>query len=111
MVIRSAKSGVDGTSPDLIALSKNYNFIVECKAWEGGLNFKKEKINIMKNFEKKTNINFFIAWKMNNKGWRFFPLKFLHENEKGFSIPVKDFELGLSLKEILNLIKKGGENT
>ncbi len=104
-VVRSAKSGVDGVSPDLIALKSTGRLALECKAWKGGLHFSNEKMEIMKEWEKKTGVPFYIAWKFNRKGWRFFPLNTLKKNEVGYSLNLRDFEVGLELEDLIQISK------
>jgi Holliday junction resolvase len=105
VVIRSAKSGVDGVSPDLIALKTTGKLALECKAWKGGLHFSNEKVEIMKEWEKKAGIPFYIAWKLNRKGWKFFPLSILKKNESGYSLNSKDFDAGLELESLIQISK------
>ncbi len=105
VVIRSAKSGVDGTSPDLIALKKGDSFLVECKAHEKSLYFPTEKFNIMRGFEEKSGVKFYVAWKINRRGWRLFPLTFLNKTSKGYSLKLKDFEKGVEIENIIKLVE------
>lgn len=104
-VVRSAKSGVDGVSPDLIALKSTGKLALECKAWKGGLHFSNDKIEIMREWEKKTGVPFYIAWKLNRKGWKFFPLSALKKNEAGYSLNSRDFETGLGLEDLIRISK------
>src|SRR3989338_978303 len=85
-VVRSSKSGVDGLAPDLVALSMNRKFALECKAWKANLHFEKPKMQIMREFEGTTGIPFYIAWKPPREDWRFFPLSFLKETERGHTL-------------------------
>lgn len=101
-VVRSSKSGVDGVSPDLIVLGSTKKFALECKAWEraSSLHFDKEKMEIMRQWEQRAAIPFYIAWKRNREGWRFFPLALLKETERGFSLSEKELPTGLTLDDL-----------
>ncbi len=103
VVVRSAKSGVDGVSPDLLALKTTGRLALECKAWKGGLHFSNDKYEIMKEWERKSGVPFYIAWKLTRKGWRFFPLSVLNKNEQGYSLTIRDFDGGLTVEDVLGI--------
>ncbi|MFH0836079.1 MAG: hypothetical protein V1834_02845 [Candidatus Micrarchaeota archaeon] len=48
-VVRASGSGVDGVSPDLIALHTTRKLAFECKAWKNSLHLEKKKVEIMLN--------------------------------------------------------------
>ena len=99
-VIRSSKSGVDGLAPDLIALSMNRKFALECKAWKANLHFEKPKMQIMREFENTTGIPFYIAWKQPREDWRFYPLAALKETERGYTLVLSDLSIGMVLADL-----------
>ncbi len=99
-VIRSSKSGVDGLAPDLVVLSSSKKFALECKAWKAALRFDKAKVEVMRQFENITGIPYYIAWKLPREEWRFFPLAALKETPTGYSLSIKDAEIGISLEEL-----------
>lgn len=102
VVIRSAGSGVDSTSPDLLALSSTRKFALECKAWNSGyLWIGKNRFRQMQLFEQKTNIPYYVAWKVAREGWRFFPLAALAETGKAFTASGKDLRAGLTFEALL----------
>ncbi len=101
-VVRAAGSGADSTAPDLLALSTTKRMALECKAWNSGyLWIEKWKMEGMKAFEQKTNVPYYVAWKVAREAWRFFPLAALRETEKAFVLEEKDLHAGMALEEIL----------
>ena len=100
-VVRSAKSGVDGVSPDLVALSSSRKFAIECKAREGELWFDKPDFLQMLEWEKVTGLPYFVAWRRNRGEWKFIPLALLRETKGGFVITVEEAQAGLSLDETI----------
>ncbi|MBU1197696.1 hypothetical protein KJ765_04245 [Candidatus Micrarchaeota archaeon] len=102
-VIRSAGSGVDSTSPDLLALSSAKRMAIECKARNSGYVWiEATRMRRMNAFEEKTAIPYYVAWKVAREEWRFFPLIALRETAKAFVIEEKDLHSGLSLEQLLN---------
>jgi Holliday junction resolvase len=83
-VIRSAGSGVNSISPDIVVIKNGRGFAFECKAWESNIAIEPEKFYVLKNWEKNTGMKTFIAWRMNGKGWFFIALDELHQSEKSF---------------------------
>ncbi|NUN11565.1 hypothetical protein HUU53_02875 [Candidatus Micrarchaeota archaeon] len=100
-VVRASGSGVDGVSPDLIALHTTKKFALECKARKDSLHFEKIKIEVMRGWEQTTGLPIYVAWKLPYKQWRFFPLSFLKETEKGYSLSKLEEETGMTLEELL----------
>ncbi|MCX8196912.1 MAG: Holliday junction resolvase Hjc [Candidatus Micrarchaeota archaeon] len=93
-VVRSAGSGVNSLSPDLLVFRHARQYAIECKAWEKPyLSFEKEKVAQMKRWEERTGITYLIAWKQNRKEWLFFPIHFLDEQEKSFTISLSKAKL------------------
>lgn len=102
-VIRASKSGVDGISPDLVVLSSTLKFCLECKAWSNSLHFEKAKMEIMRSFEQKTGIAYYIAWKFPRREWRFFPLAVLKETNNGYSLSSSELDYGLVIEQLIGL--------
>ncbi|MFP3214934.1 MAG: Holliday junction resolvase Hjc [Candidatus Micrarchaeota archaeon] len=103
-VMRSAGSGVNSISPDIIAIKSGKGFAFECKAWETSVAIEQEKYNVLKNWENNTGLKTFIAWRMNGKGWFFIPIDKLRQTEKSYRISKKEaFEHGMSMEQILSL--------
>ncbi|MGC8662338.1 MAG: Holliday junction resolvase Hjc [Candidatus Micrarchaeia archaeon] len=89
-VIRSAGSGVNSISPDIIAIKNGYGFAFECKAWESSVAIEKEKFSVLKKWEDNSGLKVFIAWRMNGKGWFFVPISMLRETEKSYRISKRE---------------------
>jgi holliday junction resolvase Hjr len=99
-VVRASGSGADGISPDLIALHTTKKFGVECKAWKNDLRLRKEKIAILRDWERTTGMQVFVAWKLPRKKWRFFPLAALREAGKTFTLSKRDYFSGMALEDV-----------
>ena len=101
-VVRSAGSGADSTSPDLIALASTKKFAIECKALDGGyLWVERLKMEKMREFEQKTAVPVYVGWKVQREEWKFFPLSTLKEQEKGFTLSEKDLAYALKLQDLI----------
>ena len=101
-VVRASGSGSDGVSPDLIALSSTAKFAVECKAWNGdAVYIEKPKYEIMSEWEKRTAMPVYVAWKSPRKEWKFFPLIALRETGRSFGIHKNDLNTGRLLEDVI----------
>ncbi|HLC48193.1 MAG TPA: Holliday junction resolvase Hjc [Candidatus Norongarragalinales archaeon] len=101
-VVRAAGSAHDSTSPDLIVLSSTKKFAIECKAWNSGnLWIDKERMDAMKEFERRTAIPFYIAWKVSREEWRFFPLITMRETGKAFTLSDKELNSGIAFDGLI----------
>ena len=94
-VVRAAKSGY----PDLIALKTTRKFACECKAGEEGVFIDKPMFGRMLAWEQQTGLPVFLAWKLSRQEWKFFPLKFLKETERGFSLGKGDLGAGMTFAQ------------
>ncbi len=100
-VVRSAGSGVNSISPDIIAIKDGKGYAFECKAWESSVAIEKEKFEVLKKWSENSGLRVFIAWRMNGKGWFFIPIDRLRETEKSYRISKKEaFESGLVLEQL-----------
>lgn len=99
-VVRAAGSGVAGDCPDIVALRTTKKFVLECKAWKNDVYLEKAKFNLMLEWEQKTGLPVYLAWKTPRKEWRFFPLSFLRETEKSFAVQKIDLEAGMSFEQL-----------
>jgi Holliday junction resolvase len=89
-VIRSAGSGINSISPDIIAIKNKLGFAFECKAWSNGsLSIDHEKFAELKKWEDNTMLNVYMAWKVNNDGWYFIKLNEMSKNEKSYTVTMK----------------------
>lgn len=108
-VMRSAGSGVNSLSPDIIAFKDGKGFAFECKAWnKGRLAIEPEKFEVLKKWKLNTGMETMIAWRMNGKGWFFIDLNEMKKTEKSYSVTRKvaleinrriDFMPGLNAKQ------------
>ncbi|MCX8206080.1 MAG: hypothetical protein N3H30_02515 [Candidatus Micrarchaeota archaeon] len=81
MVVRAAGSGVYTTAPDLLAFRKSESYVFECKAWNSGrLALRREQFELLKEWEGKTSVSAYVAWRVPRKGWLFIRLSELSEN-------------------------------
>ena len=102
-VIRAAGSGVNSLSPDLLAFRQGRQYAIECKAWDSGsLSFDKQRVAQMKSWAETTGITYLIGWRVSREGWLFFPLHFLEEQGKTFTITLSRARLaGQKLEELV----------
>lgn len=110
-VMRSAHSGSDGTSPDLIALHSTHKFALECKAWNNNLRIEGQKMRIMEAWEQTTGIPVYIAWKFGREQWRFYPLVTLRKTPTGHTLTEGDLKSGMTLDELTGRAVKPAEST
>ncbi|MCL5404642.1 MAG: Holliday junction resolvase Hjc [Candidatus Marsarchaeota archaeon] len=86
-VMRSAGSGVNSLSPDIIVFRGGKGYAFECKAWNrSSLSIEREKYEVLKRWEANTKMNTFIAWRMNSKGWFFIKLDEMKKTEKNYTV-------------------------
>ncbi|MGC8538803.1 MAG: Holliday junction resolvase Hjc [Candidatus Micrarchaeia archaeon] len=89
-VVRSAGSGVNSISPDIIAIKNGKGYSFECKAWDKGrIGIEIEKFEMLKEWERNTAMQTFIAWRMSGKGWFFMKLDELVKGDKDYSITMR----------------------
>lgn len=102
LVIRAAGSAHDHTSPDLLVLSSTKRIAVECKAWNSGnLWIERDRMDLMKEFEKRSAIPYYVAWKVSREEWRFFPLIMMKETEKAFTLSDKELNSGITFDQLI----------
>jgi len=102
-VIRSAGSGVNSLSPDILAIKDKRALAFECKAWDrGSLSIEKEKFDTLVDWERNTGMDTYIAWRMNGTGWSFIRLGEMRSNEKSYTVTKKDAEsIARSIESII----------
>ncbi|MGB9635352.1 MAG: Holliday junction resolvase Hjc [Candidatus Micrarchaeia archaeon] len=72
LVVRAAGSGVYKTAPDLLAFKGHEQYAFECKAWKGDrLSLRKEQYGLLREWEEKSGLSVYIAWKVPYDGWLF----------------------------------------
>ena len=89
--LRAAGSGVTPLpSPDLVALSSKKKLGFECKAWNSSyLNLSIEQFLTTKQWCNIAGADFFVAWKIPNKGWLFIKPENFSRRDKNFTISLK----------------------
>ncbi|HIH21198.1 MAG: hypothetical protein J4478_04260 [Candidatus Diapherotrites archaeon] len=89
--LRAAGSGVTPLpSPDLVALSAKKKLGFECKAWNSSyLNLSIEQFLTTKQWCSIAGADFFVAWKIPNKGWLFIKPENFSRRDKSFTISLK----------------------
>ncbi len=102
-VIRSAGSGVNSISPDIIAVKGGAGLAFECKAWnKGSIAIEPEKFESLKRWRDNSGFKTFMAWRVNGKGWYFIFLDEMTRNEKTYSITRKTAEsIGRKFENII----------
>lgn len=86
-VIRSAGSGVNALSPDLLALKTGNHMAFECKAWDRtSLSIDHEKFDALYQWESNTGMPTYIAWRMNGMGWYFIRLSEMKRTERNYTV-------------------------
>ncbi len=89
-VFRIAGSG-STTIPaaDLIAIKGKKGFLIECKAWNSSrLSIKREQIKELEVLKERTGYKVLIAWKVNHKGWFFFPPEKMDKTDSSYIMPL-----------------------
>ena len=102
-VMRSAGSGVNSISPDIIAFRDRKGVAFECKAWNGtSVSIPIEKLDTLKRWESNTGMDTYIAWRINGKGWFFISLSEMSRTEKNYTITMrKAFEINRRLDRLI----------
>ena len=108
-VIRSAGSGVNSISPDILVMKGGRGFAFECKAWDKStISIEHEKYDALKAWEENAKFPTFMAWRMNNMGWFFIRLGEMHKNGKSYSITKRrTIEIGRVFENLM--LEKGLE--
>ncbi len=106
-IIRSAGSGVNSVSPDVIAIKNGRGISLECKAWDkGSIAIELDKFSALNEWEKNTLMATYIAWRMNNEGWYFIKLDEMSQNERSCSITRKRARtIGRRLDDIIDSLR------
>ena len=91
-VVRVAGSGATSLPcPDCLALSKKKKMAFECKAWSGKyLNISRAQMEELVSWSGNAGVELFVAWKIPRQGWRFLRFKDFRENERNYSVTLKE---------------------
>ncbi len=102
-VIRSAGSGVNSLSPDIIVIKNKQGFAFECKAWDRtSLSIDKDRYQSLVDWETNTGMSTFLAWRMNIKGWYFIKLDEMNETNKHYTVTMtKALTIGRNLDKLI----------
>jgi holliday junction resolvase Hjr len=89
-VVRSAGSGVNSISPDILAVRSGKGLVFECKAWnKGSLSIEPEKFDSLKLWQDNSLMSAYVAWRMNGQGWYFIKLEEMKKTEKSYTVTRK----------------------
>ena len=102
-VVRSAGSGVNSISPDLVAIRAGKGLAFECKAWKStSVSIDPEKYQFLVQWQQNTNMKTFVAWRINGEGWFFVKLEELFRTEKNYTITMKNAKrINRGIEEIM----------
>ncbi len=102
-VMRSAGSGVNSISPDIIAFRAGRGLAFECKAWNGtSIAIPIEKVASLKEWESNTGMDTFIAWRLNGEGWFFIKIGELSKAQTNYTVTKRRaYEINRRLNEII----------
>ena len=90
-VMRSAGSGVNSLSPDLIAVKNGKGLAFECKAWDrDSLSIEIDRFQGLAEWQSNTCMDTYIAWRMNSSGWFFIKLEEMNLNDKSRTVSKKN---------------------
>ncbi len=89
-IIRSAGSGVNSISPDIMGIKKSHALCFECKAWDSGrISIEHDKFASLVKWRDNTGMGTYMAWRVSNEGWYFITLDEMERNERSYSITLK----------------------
>lgn len=89
-VMRSAGSGVNSVSPDIISYKNGKGFAFECKTWDRtSLSIDVDKFALLLEWERNTAMETFIAWRVKREGWFFLKLSELEQNEMSYTVTMR----------------------
>lgn len=89
-VMRSAGSGINTLSPDIIAMKSDRRFAFECKAWDReSLSIENGRFQGLLDWQRNTGMDTYVAWRMSNMGWFFIKLDEMKSNDKTRSVSKK----------------------
>lgn len=88
-VMRAAGSGINSLSPDIIVIKRDKKYAFECKAWASNLLIEPSRIESLREWQKNTEMQTFIAWRINNIGWFFIKLNEMSKKGKNYTLTKK----------------------
>jgi Holliday junction resolvase len=97
-VIRSAGSGVNSISPDVVAVKRGKGIAFESKAWEStSISIEPEKYESLKSWQDNSLMDTYMAWRMNGQGWYFIKLDEMKKTDKSYTV-TKKIAIGIGRK-------------
>lgn len=111
-VIRAAGSGVNALGPDIIAMKKGTCLSIECKAWSrGSLSLEPDQFLKLVEWEKNTDGQTFVAWKVDYKGWYFIKLDEFSKGSSNYNVTLKRvLEINRDLQSVLQTAPNAQQN-
>ncbi len=102
-VIRSAGSGVNSISPDIVAVKKGRGIAIESKAWDStSISIEPEKYDSLKSWQDNSMMDTYMAWRMNGQGWYFIKLDEMTRTEKNYTVTKRiAVDIGRRLEHIV----------
>ncbi len=102
-VVRSAGSGVNSVSPDILAVRNGKGMVFECKAWDStSLSIDPEKFESLRSWRDSALMETYMAWRMNGQGWYFIKLNEMKKTEKNYTVTKrKALEINRRFEHIL----------
>jgi Holliday junction resolvase len=102
-VMRSAGSGINTLSPDLIAIKGDDALAFECKAWESGsVSIENVRYDNLVEWARNTKMRTFIAWRMNSNGWLFIKPEEMKQQQKSWTVTKRNaVEINRRLEAVL----------
>ena len=86
-VVRSAGSGVNSLSPDILAIKNGRGYAFECKAWDNNrLSIEADKYDTLVEWERNTLMRTYMAWRMSNNGWFFIEMHEMSRSDKSYGV-------------------------
>ncbi len=110
-VIRAAGSGVSALGPDLVVMRKGECLSIECKAWDrGSLSLEPDQYMKLVEWERNTDGQTYVAWKIKNRGWYFIRLDEFTKGESNYNVTMKKaFEINRVLDSVLQKVVLTGD--
>jgi Holliday junction resolvase len=104
-VIRSAGSGVNSISPDIVAIKQGKGFAFESKAWDGtGISIDHEKFLSLKAWRDNSGMDTYMAWRMKGDGWYFIALDEMAKTDRNYRVTKRNaVKIGRRLEHLTGI--------
>jgi Holliday junction resolvase len=105
-VMRSAGSGVNSISPDLIAFRAGKGYAFECKAWDSGsISIPIDKFESLQRWEGNTGMQTYLAWRMSGGAWYFIKLNEMNRAKVNYTVTSREAK---RINRCLDIFKNEG---